>query len=72
MGMEMNQENAIENSPDINQRRLNGKAGVSLAPLGHAPQIIGRQSMMSTGKEDNNNSDSHPILRVQNYKKPTL
>ena len=57
----------------MNNRRLNGKAGVTLVPL-NAPQPIGRQSMMSMKEMENggNGTESHPILRVQNYKKPTL
>jgi len=35
-------ENIHESSPDINQRRLNGKAGVQLAPLNGPPPVVGR------------------------------
>ena len=64
-------------SPDIGTRKLNAKVGVQLAPLGpgglnQAGQ--GRASMMSMKNMDevNEGTESHPILRVQNYKKPQL
>lgn len=68
------------NSPDIGHRKLNNKAGVQLAPLEQTPGIglagAGRSSMMSMkGIDNNDNADgteSHPILRVHNYKKPQL
>jgi hypothetical protein len=53
----------MQESPDINSRKLNGKAGVQLAPIA-VPQVVGRQSMMSTDAEKLHGSDSHPILRV--------
>ena len=59
-------------SPDVGKRRLNNKAGVQLAPLQHA-QPMNRQSMLSMKEVmDPHGSDSHPILRVQNFKKPML
>lgn len=66
----------FEGSPDMN-RRMNGKAGVTLAPLQQIPNNINnvnsRQSMMSMKDLDNaTNNDTHPIMRVQNYKKPQL
>jgi hypothetical protein len=71
--MMQNDSFAMESPEMNNNRRLNSKAGVTLAPL-NAPQPVGRQSMMSMNKEieNINGKDSHPILRVQNYKKPTL
>ena len=43
-------------------------------PLNAAPKIVGRTSMMSVKDAENHGggTDSHPILRVQNYKKPQL
>ena len=74
----MNNENynmGMIDSPDIGHRKLNTKAGVQLTPIGQPPNIgAGRASMMSIkGIEENQEgTDSHPILRVHNYKKPQL
>lgn len=65
-------------SPDIGHRKLNNKAGVQLAPLEQVPNMgmagAGRSSMMSMKGIDGENegTESHPILRVHNYKKPQL
>ena len=62
-------------SPDIGPRKVNAKAGVQLAPLNPPNLANGRSSMMSINggsEEGPGTNDSHPILRVQNYKKPQL
>lgn len=74
MQQNMNSDSYMMESPDI-QRRMNTKAGVQLAPIAQQPQMAGigqRQSLMSMKGLDENGSESHPILRVQNYKKPQL
>ena len=73
--MRINNENYIMESPDIGHRKLNNKAGVTLAPLGQAQNMgAGRSSMMSIKGMENETegTESHPILRVHNYKKPQL
>jgi len=66
--MRLNNENYVMDSPDVNQRKLNAKAGVHLAPMNHPHLAAGRSSMMSINGPDNDNNldgtDSHPILRV--------
>lgn len=64
-------------SPDVGNRKMNNKVGVQLAPLQQQASNMpgqGRASMMSIkGMEhEQEGTDSHPILRVHNYKKPTL
>ena len=63
-------------SPDVNHRKLNSKVGVQLAPIGQPPQLgAARASMMSIkgGMEgEQEGTESHPILRAHNYKKPQL
>ena len=72
--MRINNENYVIESPDIGHKKMNAKAGVMLAPLSQAPNIgQGRSSMMSIkgmNEENDGGTDSHPILRVHNYKKP--
>lgn len=76
----MNNENYVMESPDVSHKRVNKMAGVQLAPLSQQPQSnapggAGRNSMMSIkgmGDPENGGSDSHPILRAHNYKKPQL
>jgi hypothetical protein len=73
--MRINNENYLIDSPDIGPRKLNNKAGVTLAPLSQPPNIIGgRASMMSLkdSEEGPSGGESHPIMRVQNFKKPQL
>jgi hypothetical protein len=70
-------EGFVMDSPDIGPRKANNKVGVQLAPLGQQTQNLpsaGRASMMSIkGMEhDNEGTESHPILRAHNYKKPQL
>lgn len=70
-------ENYVMDSPDVGHRKANNKVGVQLAPLGQQAQNMvgaGRASMLSIkGMEhDNEGTESHPILRVHNYKKPQL
>lgn len=74
----MNNENYVIESPDVSHKRVNKMAGVQLAPLSQQASNAagaGRASMMSIkgmGDPDNEGTDSHPILRVHNYKKPQL
>ena len=70
----MNNENYMMDSPDINQRKLNQKANVQLAPINaNTGMNAGRTSVLSMKAIDEQTStDSHPILRVHNYKKPQL
>lgn len=74
--MRLNNDNYIMDSPDVNHRKLNSKVGVQLAPIGAPPQLgAARASMMSIkGMEpgEQEGTESHPILRAHNYKKPTL
>lgn len=73
--MRLNNESYVLDSPDIGQRKMNNKAGVQLAPMNHPHIAAGRSSMMSIGPDSEavqDGTDSHPILRVQNYKKPVL
>ena len=73
--MRLNNENYIMDSPDVNHRKLNSKVGVQLAPIGQPPPLgAARASMMSIkgGMEDGEGTESHPILRAHNYKKPQL
>lgn len=72
--MRLNNDGYVLDSPEVNHRKLNAKAGVQLTPLGAPPQIgAARASMMSIkGMENDEGTDSHPILRVHNYKKPQL
>ena len=72
-----NENYLLGESPELNNRRLNNKAGVQLAPIGVIPPKnqgpLGRQSLLSMNEiADMNGTESHPILRVQNFKKPTL
>ena len=74
---QMNNDSYAMDSPDVGHRKANNKVGVQLAPLGQQAQNMtgaGRASMMSIkGMEhDQEGTESHPILRVHNYKKPTL
>ena len=65
--MRLNNDNYVMDSPDVNQRKINAKAGVHLAPMNHPHLAAGRSSMMSINGPDNENldgTDSHPILRV--------
>ena len=68
-----NDSSYMAESPEVT-RKANGKAGVMLAPLNamNGPPTVGRSSMMSNEHSKLTGSDSHPILRVQNFKKPTL
>lgn len=70
--MRLNNEGYQMDSPDVNHRKINNKAGVQLTPLGAPPNVGGaRASIMSIkGMEGDDNTDSHPILRAHNYKKP--
>ena len=73
--MRLNNDNYIMDSPDVNHRKLNSKVGVQLAPIGAPPPLgAARASMMSIkGMEgEQEGTESHPILRAHNYKKPTL
>lgn len=55
-------------SPDLSQRKMNAKVGVTLAPLHQQPVVgQGRTSMMSIKgleEEQVSGTESHPILRV--------
>ena len=69
----MGNDNYVMDSPDIGQRKINSKAGVQLAPMQHPHIAAGRSSMMSINGPDGewaDGTESHPILRVQNFKKP--
>ena len=72
--MRLNNEGYQMDSPDVNHRKVNNKAGVQLTPLGAPPNVgAARASIMSIkGIEGDENKDSHPILRAHNYKKPQL
>ena len=76
MGNENNYANlGVIDSPEVGHKKLNTKAGVQLQPIGQPPNLgAGRASMMSIKgmEEDQNGTESHPILRVHNYKKPQL
>ena len=64
-------------SPEMGVKKMNNKVNVTLAPI-ETPQVNGRDaggrnSLMSMkGIEENEGSESHPILRVQHYKKHQL
>ena len=70
--MRLNNDNYVLDSPDIGQRKVNNKAGVQLAPMNHPHIAAGRSSKMSINGENEHidGTESHPILRVQNFKKP--
>ena len=65
----------LQASPDIGVRKMNAKVGVHLAPLNHNGVVgTGRTSMMSIKglDDDGGGSEAHPILRMQNFRKPQL
>lgn len=50
--MRLNNDNYVLDSPDIGQRKVNNKAGVTLAPMNHPHIAAGRSSMMSINGPD--------------------